>query len=107
MQEGDEVIGGLDGSTSYGWLHVKVLWVDPRYRRQGHGQRLMEIAEAKVRERGCHGVWLDTSSPEALALYASLGFTVFGEISNAPGLHPSMHRRWFLKAEFGHRYQTA
>src|SRR3712207_6136085 len=52
--------GGLIGSTSYGWLLVKMLWVAEELRGRGLGARLMAEAEDIARSRSCHGVWLDT-----------------------------------------------
>ena len=40
-------IGGVVASTSYGWLLVKMLWVDRAWRRAGVGARLMAAAEEK------------------------------------------------------------
>ena len=91
------LIGGLTVSTSYGWLLVKVLWVDEAYRNQGVGRLLMEKAEAKGGSLGCHSVWLDTSNADARTFYETLGYEIFGELSNDAGKFPEDHRRWFLK----------
>jgi GNAT superfamily N-acetyltransferase len=91
------VVGGLIGSTSYGWLLIKVLWVDEAHRGRGLGKKLMARAEEKAREIGCHGAWLDTSNPGAMRFYTRLGYEVFGELSNTAAQHPSTHQRWFMK----------
>ena len=36
--ENDMLVGGLVGSTSYGWLLIKILWVASRVRKQGYGR---------------------------------------------------------------------
>ena len=36
-----EILGGLIGGTSYGWLLVKMLWVADEARGQGLGTRIM------------------------------------------------------------------
>ena len=43
---GDEgaLLAGLEGSTSYGWLKVELLWVTPGLRRSGVGLNLMDRA---------------------------------------------------------------
>ncbi|MEM6988366.1 MAG: GNAT family N-acetyltransferase [Pseudomonadota bacterium] len=92
-----QLVGGLDGSTSYGWLLVKVLWVHDAYRNRGLGRRLMAEAEARAIEHACHSAWLDTSSPDAMRFYQRLGFEAFGELSNTAGQVPPTHRRWFMK----------
>lgn len=94
-REGD-LIGGLVGSTSYGWLLVKMLWVAEGERGHGLGARLMAQAEAVAGSRGCHGAWLDTSSARAERFYARLGYVPFGALRNAAGEHPQGHRRAFL-----------
>ena len=88
--------GGLVGSTSYGWLLVKMLWVVEALRGQGLGARLMAEAETIARSRGCHGAWLDTSSARAERFYTRLGYESFGVLTNGPGDQPQGHRRAFL-----------
>ncbi|NJK42230.1 MAG: GNAT family N-acetyltransferase [Aquincola sp.] len=97
LQDGEEILGGLVGSTAYGWLLVKVLWIDPRFRGRGLGRRLMARAADEAVARDCHGIWLDTSSPKARDFYLALGFTPFGQIANSKDHHPPEHRRWFLQ----------
>lgn len=91
-----DMIGGLVGSTSYGWLLVKMLWVAEGLRGQGLGARLMAEAEIIARSRGCHGAWLDTSSARAERFYIRLGYEPFGTLTNGPGEQPQGHRRAFL-----------
>ena len=91
------IVGGLSASTSYGWLWIKSLWVDTAHRHQGLGRDLMARAEDKARTIGCHGALLETSNPDAMRLYAKVGYTTFGRLANAPEQHPSTHRRWFMK----------
>lgn len=94
----DSLLGGLTASTSYGWLLIKTLWVDGTYQRQGIGSALVEFAHDKARTIGCHGAWLDTSSPAAMQFYSGLGYSVFGELSNSTNQFPADHRRWFMQA---------
>ncbi len=93
----NSLIGGLTASTSYGWILIKTLWVDEAQRNQGVGRLLMEEAEAKGIGLGCHSAWLDTSNPDAKTFYETLGYEVFGELSNDAEQFPESHRRWFLK----------
>lgn len=97
----EPTIGGLTASTSYGWLLIKILWVDATYRRKGVGCMLLEQAERRALEFGCHSVWLDTSSPQAKTFYAAQGFTVFGLLSNSPTMFPAGHQRWFMQKSLG------
>ena len=69
-----EVVGGLYGKISYGWMFIELLSVPESMRTQGMGSRLMRAAEELAREKGCAGIWLDTFSFQAPRLYASLGY---------------------------------
>jgi hypothetical protein len=44
----------------------------------------MERAEAVGRERGCHGVWLNTKALHAPGFYERLGYEVFGSLEADP-----------------------
>jgi len=101
IRNGGAIVAGLDGSTAYGWLLIKVLWVDARFRGRGLGRRLMEMADEEALRRGCHALWLDTSSAKAFDFYSSLGFEAFGELKNGPQDQPPGHRRRFMRARAG------
>lgn len=88
-----EVVGGLYGKISYGWLFVELLSVPHSMRTQGTGTRLMGAAEELARERGCAGIWLDTFSFQAPDFYRKLGFSEFGHIAD----YPPGHQRHFFK----------
>lgn len=91
------VLAGLSGRTSYGWLHVDMLWVAPEHRRRGYGRQLVDAALERALSLGCHSAWLDTSSPVACEIWKRLGFSEFGRLENALHQHPAGHRRWFLQ----------
>ena len=91
--ERGETLGGLLGGIWGGWLHIRVLWVDPAVRGQDWGTRLMDQAEAYARERGCHSVELDTHSFQARPFYEGRGYEVFGQLDNYPG----EHKKFFLR----------
>ena len=94
--ETNEVLGGLWGGTSYGFLHIDLLFVPESMRGNSTGRSLMSQAEDEALRRDCRGVWLDTFSFQARGFYEKLGYTVFGEIEgNPPG-----HSRFFLKKIF-------
>jgi GNAT superfamily N-acetyltransferase len=90
--EAQTIVGGLLGETYWGWLHVAILWIDDSLRGQGYGSRLLAMAEAEARRRGCHGAHLDTLSFQALPFYQKYGYTVFGQIDDLP----VGHTRYFL-----------
>jgi GNAT superfamily N-acetyltransferase len=91
--ERGEVVGGLLAVIWGGWLRVATLWVSEIARRQGHGSRLLEAAEAYGREHGCIGVCLDTFSFQARPFYERHGYIVFATQDD----NPSGHSRHFLE----------
>ena len=95
--ESGAVAGGVTGSTSYGWLLIKTLWVDEMHRGGGLGRQLVFAAEDRGREIGCHSAWLDTSSEAAHSFYSHLGYSDFGVLANEPDQPPTDHCRWFMK----------
>ncbi|MEP3275137.1 MAG: GNAT family N-acetyltransferase [Stappiaceae bacterium] len=97
--ETDTIVGGLAGSTSYGWLLIKTLWIADRHQGAGLGRTLVQRAEERGRELGCHAAWLDTSSPGARMFYEKMGFCTFGSLGNRPGQCLETHRRWFLQKQ--------
>lgn len=74
------VVGGIDGTSYWGRLHVENLFVTADWRGQGIGRRLMEMAEALARERGCLGINVDTFTFQAPGFYEKLGFLKIGEV---------------------------
>ena len=88
-----ETLGGLMGSVWGGWLHIAWLWVDESVRGQDWGTRLMDLAEAYGRERGCHSVTLDTHSFQARPFYEARGYEVFGTLDD----YPKGHKKFFLR----------
>ena len=89
---GDAVVGGLNGSSHWGWCYIRHLWVAADWRRRGLGQRLLADAEMQARARQCAGLYVDTFDPGAAAFYERAGFTRFGQIDG----FPPGHRRTFL-----------
>lgn len=92
QDEGGGIKGGLTASTAFGWLNIKVLWVPVQHRSQGIGRNLMERASQIGQERGCHGIWLDTSNEASLSFNKALGFAEFGLLENQGDELPSRHK---------------
>jgi len=89
-----ELIGGLLGSTYWGWLFVSVLVVDESCRGTGVGAALLARAEALALERGATHAYLDTFSFQAEPFYARRGYEVFGRLDAFP---PGHGRAWMSK----------
>jgi GNAT superfamily N-acetyltransferase len=84
---GDAVVGGLNGSTHWGWCYIRHLWVEAEWRRRGLGLRLLAEAEAQARARRCAGLYVDTFDSGAAAFYERAGFTPFGQVEDFPPGH--------------------
>lgn len=78
------IVGGLAGSTYWGWLEVEHLWVGEDLRGRGYGSRLLKVAEAEARRRGCARAHLTTYSFQARAFYERLGYRVVGQLDDYP-----------------------
>lgn len=86
------ILGGMWGNSSRQWLYIDLLGLPPALRGSGMGTRLMGMAEAEARRRGCVAIWLDTFSFQARPFYEKLGFHVFAQIPD----YPEGHTRFFL-----------
>lgn len=93
-EQGGQILGGLYGKVSGGWLFIELLSVPEQARGQGVGSRLMRMAEELARKKECVGIWLDTFSFQAPAFYQKNGFTEFGRIADYP---PGHQRHFFQK----------
>lgn len=79
-----KIVGGLEGSTYWGWLNIRLLWVSDDLRGSGYGRKLVETAEKYAADRGCNGAVVDTFSFQARGFYEALGYTVFGSLDDFP-----------------------
>lgn len=70
------VVGGAIGRTWGPAAELQQLWVEPAWRRQGLGTRLVRAFEQRARERGARCFYLETLSFQAPALYRALGYEV-------------------------------
>jgi ribosomal protein S18 acetylase RimI-like enzyme len=98
---GDGVVGGLNGSTHWGWCYIRQLWVHADWRRRGLGRRLLAQAETVARARRCAGLYVDTFDPGAAAFYERAGFAGFGRIDGFPPGHARIFLRKRLTPDDG------
>lgn len=91
------IVGGVQGDLWGCSMHIAALWVDDKFRGQGHGSTLMTTIEKYGVENGHPLVYLETTSFQALPFYQSLGYELFGEL---PEISPG-HKLYFLKKELG------
>jgi GNAT superfamily N-acetyltransferase len=78
------VRGGLWARFGRRWLFVELFILPPDLRRQGLGARMLAMAEAEARARGCTDAWLDSFSFQAPGFYARLGWREFGRLADYP-----------------------
>ena len=87
------IVGALLGTTLWGWFVIDIFWIDANLRGLGYGSKLLRLAEAEARDRGCHFAYLDTFSFQgATEFYRSKGFESFGALEN----FPDGNQRYFL-----------
>ena len=95
--ETSEVLGGLLGRTSLGLLFIDLVFLPDSLRDRGLGGRLLELAEAEARQRGCRGAVLYTISFQAPGFYERHGWREFGRVPcDPPGT-----ARVFMTKELG------
>jgi len=82
-----QVIGGLTGDISWGWLHVDILWVADAYRHDGVGTSLMDKAEAEAIAMNVEKSYLETADFQALGFYKKRGYQVFAQLEDQPPGH--------------------
>lgn len=93
LREGGKIIGALLGETYWQWLHIRILWIDDNYRRQGFGKTILMKAENEAQSRNCRKVHLDTHDFQAEEFYKKNGYVVFGILDDLP----EGHKRIYMK----------
>lgn len=89
--ENNSIIAGILGGTYWGWLHIDILWVAEKCRKQGIGSKLLKAAEEEAKKRGCHSVHLDTMSWQAPEFYKKHGYKIISELENIPAGNKKFH----------------
>ena len=82
--EKGKLVGGLVGDTYWGWLYVRILWLEEAVRGQDYGSQLLKAAEEEAVHRGCKHSHLDTMSFQALPFYQKHGYTIYGVLEDQP-----------------------
>jgi len=81
-RDGEEVLGGLLGSTHFAWLKIDLMATKAGHRNRGIGRALLAEAERIGRERGCRYTYVDTMSHQAPGFYRKTGFEEVGRIED-------------------------
>ena len=81
--ETGKLIGGVGGLSIKNFL-INVVWVDDQTRGTGLGHKLMALAEAEAKQRGCLVTQVDTLSIQAPVFYEKQGFEIIGTVTTTP-----------------------
>jgi len=82
--ETGETIGGLYGRTSFGQLFVERFFLPEKYRGSGLGSRVLAMAEAEGKRRGCGIAALFTLEVQAPGFYLKQGWTMAAKLECPP-----------------------
>lgn len=78
------MIGGVFGYDSWGWLHIELLWVNEDYRGHDIASQLMEKMEEYAQLNHLNRIKLETGSFQALDFYKKLGYEVYAQLDDYP-----------------------
>jgi GNAT superfamily N-acetyltransferase len=81
------VVGGLVGRTTLGVFFIDLIFLPDEARGSGIGTRVMAMAEAEARRRGCTAATLFTITFQAPEFYKRCGYRELGRIECAPPGH--------------------
>jgi GNAT superfamily N-acetyltransferase len=87
-----KVVGGLLGRTSLGLLTVERFFLPQELRRGRLGSRILAMAEAEGRRRGCTRAVLSTIHFQAPGFYLKQGWEVAARIE----CEPPGHTRFYM-----------
>jgi GNAT superfamily N-acetyltransferase len=79
-----EPVGGLPGHTSFGLLFLDLFYLAEELRGAGLGSRIIALAEAEARRRGCTAAFVYTVTFQAPGFYERHGYRRFGEVACPP-----------------------
>lgn len=77
--EKNNIVGGCNGIMYYGCLYIDQIWIDPKYRGQDFGTKLINAAEQMAKSKGCLFSTIETMDWEALDFYKKLGYELESE----------------------------
>jgi GNAT superfamily N-acetyltransferase len=78
------ILGGVAGRTAFGLLFIDLVYLPKSLRGRDIGKRMVEMAEAEGRKRGCRAAVLYTLSFQAPGFYEKLGWSIAAELPSEP-----------------------
>jgi GNAT superfamily N-acetyltransferase len=79
-----EILGGLLGQSSYRLFFLDLFYLPEELRGAGLGSRIIALAEAEARRRGCSAAFVYTVTFQAPGFYERHGYRRFGEVVCPP-----------------------
>jgi GNAT superfamily N-acetyltransferase len=88
LRDGDgRLQGALLASVRFDVMNIQDLYIEEPHRGDGHGAKLIAMAEAEALKRGARSACVMTFSWQARPFYEKQGYAVFAEISYLDGAH--------------------
>ncbi|MEC0239951.1 GNAT family N-acetyltransferase [Paenibacillus dokdonensis] len=94
IKESEKIIAGVTGTIFGKWMEIKYLVVEEKYRGDGLGKKLLELAEKEAIKNDCEYIFLYTFGFQGVNFYPKFGFKEVFSIKNYP-LTGTEH--WFIK----------
>lgn len=94
----DTCVGSIIGKIYFNWLHIDLIWVEEKYRRQRLGTSLMQHALQKAKEMKLSGIEVWTQSWQAPEFYRKLGYEEFATLDDfTPGRKRHAFRHYIYR----------
>ena len=84
---GHQFKGGILASVNFDVLVLEDVYVDESIRGEGHGERLLALAEEEGRRRGARLAVVSTFSWQARPFYEKCGYTVYADVPYNEGMY--------------------
>ena len=89
--EHGEILGGITASIDAQSLHINGLALDSSLRRQGYGQKLIDIVESYAKTEQVHMITLSTQDYQAVGFYQKMGYEIFATLADYPFVGTTKH----------------
>ena len=97
-----QIVGGMVGSTYWGWLSIAYFWIHRSWRGKGLGTAILRNAEEEAIRRGCYSAQVATFSFQSPEFYKANGYESFATMEDLPFGHRQYFFRKRLEATAGH-----
>ncbi len=85
-----DIAGGLIAYSRWQEFFIDLIALPEHLRGQGLGARLLAMAEAEARVRGCSLIWLDSYAFQSNGFYERHGFEVFATFDGPGPIYPRL-----------------